>query len=76
MEESPPLPGEAHVMRIVLALQGAAEYGALTGGGGGAPRGRSPAQIADWASEHQLVLLAVAAGLFLLWMVMGAARRR
>lgn len=65
------------MMQIVIALQGAAEYGALTGGGaGGAHRGRSPAQIADWASEHQMVLLAVAAGLFLLWMVMGAARRR
>ena len=61
---------------VLWALQGAVEYGAATGRAVGAtPRGGGPERLAAWATEHQMLLLAAAAGLLLLWMVRGALRR-
>jgi len=57
------------------ALQGAVEYGVLTGSqaGGGGPRGLRG--ITSWASDHAAVLLAVGALLLLLGLFRAARRR-
>jgi hypothetical protein len=63
-------------MRILGALQGAVEYGAVTGGAAGAgPGGQGTARIAAWAAEHQMVLLALTACLLLVWMLRASHRR-
>lgn len=63
------------MMRVWSMLQGAAEYGALTGGGAAAsPRGPGGQSFAAWATDHQTALVAAAAGLLLLALV--AASRR
>jgi len=63
------------MMRVWCALQGAVEYGALTGSraAGGAPRGLQ--RIMAWAGDHRTALL-VAVALLLLLGLFRAARRR
>lgn len=61
--------------RLWSILQGAAEYGGLTGGQAVRPRGGPGGQpITAWAADHQTALLAAAAGLLLIVLV--AASRR
>jgi hypothetical protein len=58
------------------ALQGAVEYGVLSGGAGaGGPVGPHGPPILAWAADHLVIVLAVAAGLLLLGLVRTARHR-
>lgn len=59
-----------------LALQGAVEYGALTGSAAGSTTGASGiARLTGWAADHRMALIAAIAGLVLLALVLGSRRR-
>jgi hypothetical protein len=61
---------------IAALLQGAAEYGALSGGQGVAgSNARGLSGLTDLFSEHGGLLLAAGAGLLLLWLVLRVYRR-